>query len=108
MFVTSYLYMFVTCKYFVEFRSQYLILPVGAPGVSVIIGSGSGNNGLSIISAYSAEYQTSVWVVLIEKCIQLVKIPSKISPLLKKKMVKLAKLALFEAMDIIVKDVYKL
>jgi hypothetical protein len=29
-------------------------------------------------------------------------------PLLKKKMVKLAKLALFEAMDIIVKDVYKL
>ena len=50
----------------------------------------------------------SVWVVLIEKCIQLVKIPSKISPLLKKKMVKLAKLALFEAMDIIVKDVYKL
>jgi hypothetical protein len=63
MFVTSYLYMFVTCKYFVEFRSQYLILPVGAPGVSVIIGSGSGNNGLSIISAYSAEYQTFISVL---------------------------------------------
>jgi hypothetical protein len=59
-------------------------------------------------SSQHTQQNTKLWVVLIEKCIQLVKIPSKISPLLKKKMVKLAKLALFEAMDIIVKDVYKL